>query len=42
MSTISTIITGKKGRWHKPENDYEINLEPVIINGKRKITRYNI
>lgn len=41
MSTVSTIITGKKGRNHKPENDYNINLEPVIINGKRKLTRYN-
>lgn len=41
MSLVNTIITNKKGRAHNPENDYEIKLEPVYINGCRKITRKN-
>ena len=39
MTLISTIIVNKKNRNHTKENDYEINIEPVPINGKFMIHR---
>lgn len=38
---LRPIITGEKARLHSPENDYEIKIEPIYLNGKLMMTRKN-